>query len=240
MRPTRLALGLCLLAAPAFADTGRLTLMATGESLATAGFAAPALTKDGWRLHFDRVIATVADITAYRTDPPFAGDGPTITGAALPVPGVFTLDLADADATDRVTVATVSAPAGHYNALAWSLVPAPTGDFVGYALVFEGTATRAGETVAFTLATRDRHDYACGEYVGDERKGFVTPNGAAQLEMTLHLDHLFGRADRPAGDAMNRAALGFDRFAAGGKQVFALGHLHVGHVGEGHCHVAHG
>lgn len=239
MPPIRLAAALWLATSPALADTGKLTLHATGESLATGGFTAPELTADGWALRFDRILATFADITAFRTDPPFAADGPTITGAALPVPGVFTLDLVAADDDDRVAVATVSAPPGHYNALAWSLVPAEAGEFAGYSLVFQGTATRGAETVVFTLATRDRHDYACGEYVGDDRKGFVTVNGEADLEMTLHLDHLFGRADRPADDAMNVAALGFDPFAAGGKQVFALGNLHVGHVGEGHCHVAH-
>lgn len=239
MRPTALALVASLAVTPALADTGTLTLFATGEDLATEGFRGPKLTRDGWELRFDRVIASFGDITVFRTDPPFEGDGPVITGEAVAVPGTFTLDLADADETDRVMVAAVQAPAGHYNALAWSLVPAPAGDFAGYSLVFEGTATRGAETVAFTLATRDRHDYACGEYVGDVRKGFVTANGEADLEMTLHLDHLFGRADKPADDAMNVDALGFDAFAAGGKQVFALADLHVGHVGEGHCHVVH-
>lgn len=57
--------------------------------------------------------------------------------------------------------------------------------------------------------------------------------------MTLRFDHLFGRADLGPDEPMNRTALGFDAFASGGLHEFALGNLHVGHVGEGHCHVAH-
>lgn len=237
MRHAVMAALLCLSTVPAMAKDGRLTLFATGESLATEGFVEPELTRDGWSLRFDRVIATLADIAAYRTEPPFAADGPVIAGQPVVVPGVFTVDLVAAGADGQVRLATVEAPPGHYNALAWSLVPAPSGEFAGQSLVFVGTATRDGRTVPFMLATPERHDYACGEYVGDERKGFVEAGQEADLQITLHLDHLFGRADKGAGDAMNIAALGFDRFAAGGRHAFSLGTLHLGHVGEGHCHV---
>jgi hypothetical protein len=80
--------------------------------------------------------------------------------------------------------------------------------------------------------------HACGEYLGDMRKGFVTVGGVADLEITLHLDHLFGRADKPADDEMNPDAPGFDAFASGGRHQFSLEGVHVGHVGEGHCHDA--
>jgi hypothetical protein len=236
MRLAVLPVLLGLAAAPSHAADGRLTLFATGESLATEGFQAPELTRDGWALRFDRVIATFGDIAAHRTDPPFMADGPAIPGPSVAVPGVFTVDLAAAGEEGLVRIATVAAPPGHYNALAWSLVPAPDGEFAGYSLVFVGTATRDGRSVPFTLGTRERHDYACGEFVGDARKGFVSPGGEADLQMTLHLDHLFGRADRGAADPMNVTALGFDRFATGGTHSFAMGKLHLGHVGEGHCH----
>jgi hypothetical protein len=221
---------------PAVLQADTLTLFASGEDLGTEGFTEPRLTRDGWQLTFSRIIATVDDVSAWQTDPPFMADGPAIAGEELAVGGPFTVDLVDADDADRVEVATVDAPEGFFNALSWSLVPAPEGEFAGFSLVFEGTATRDGQEVAFTLATRDAIAHACGEYVGDERKGFVAAGQGTDLEITLHLDHLFGRADRPADGAMNMEALGFDAFAAGGMQEFSLGGLHVGHVGEGHCH----
>ncbi len=232
--PLRAALLLALTPAALQADT--LTVFASGEDLATRGFTEPRLTRDGWQLTFTRILATFDEVTAWRADPPFAADGPDIAGTPLRFGGPFTVDLVDADDADRVPLATVPAGEGFYNALSWALVPAPGGDFPGFSLVFEGTASRAGQEVAFTLATRDAIAHACGEYIGDARKGFVAPGAPGALEITLHLDHLFGRADRPADGAMNTQAPGFDAFAAGGMQEFSLGDLHLGHVGEGHCH----
>lgn len=226
---------LLALSAP-MAQAGSLTLFATGEDLATEGFSAPELTKDGWALEFSRVVATLADVSAWVTEPPFMGDGPEITGTELVIGGPFALDLADADEDDRVKVATVDAEPGFYNALSWALIPATEGEFAGFSLVLEGTATREGKEVAFTLSTRDSVAYTCGEYVGDARKGFVTADAGGDLEITLHLDHVFGRADKKANDPMNLEALGFDDFSEGGMQEFSLDGLHLGHVGEGHCH----
>lgn len=199
--------------------------------------AAPRLTKDGWALEFGRILATFDRVTAFRTDPPFMAEGPEITGAPLAFGGPFTVDLVEADARDLVALATVDAPEGHFNALAWALVPATGGEAEGHSLVFEGIARRDGQEVAFTLTTADSAMHACGEYIGDARKGFVTAGGAAELEITLHLDHLFGRADKPADDPMNLEAPGFEPFASGGRHALSLDGLHLGHVGEGHCHV---
>lgn len=221
--------------APLASHADSLTLFASGEDLATEGFTAPRLTRDGWRLTFTRVIATFDDVTAWRAEPPFAADGPEITGEALRIGGPFTVNLADAEEDDRIALVTVPAEEGFYNALSWSLTPAAEGDFAGYSLVFEGVAERDGVETAFTLVTSDAVAHACGEYVGDERKGFVSAESGTDLEITLHLDHLFGRADRPADGAMNTAALGFDAFAEGGAHRFSLEGLHIGHVGEGHC-----
>lgn len=223
---------------PASAQAGGLTLFASGEALATEGFADPVLTRDGWALSFTRILVTIADATAWRTDPPFTADGPSIAGEPLAFGGPFTVDLVAADEDDRVAIVTVDAAPGHWNALSFTLAPATEGPFPGRSLVFEGVATRAGETVAFTLVSADAIAHACGEYMGDERKGFVAAGAPGDLEITLHLDHLFGRADLPADDPTNQEALGFDRFAAGGEQEFTLAGLHLGHVGEGHCHVA--
>ncbi|MGP9792084.1 hypothetical protein [Roseinatronobacter sp. NSM] len=223
-----------LLIAPLGAQAGTLTIFASGEELATEGFSAPQLTRDGWALEFSRITATFDQITAWQTDPPFMADGPHIDGTALGIGGPFTVDMVNADEDDRVALATLAAPAGHYNALSWALVP----DASGISLVLDGVARKDGQEVAFSLRSADTVVHACGEYLGAARKGIVTDGGAADLEITLHLDHLFGRADKGAGDAMNLGALGFDAFSAGGVHDISLAGLHLGHVGEGHCHVA--
>ncbi|TVR47736.1 MAG: hypothetical protein EA386_06940 [Rhodobacteraceae bacterium] len=235
MKHAALIASALMLVAPAASAT-TLTLFASGEDLATEGFTEPRLTKDGWALEFSRIIAHVDQVTAWQSEPPFMGDGPDIEGTALEFGGPFTVDLVDADDADLVELARIDADPGFYNALSWALSPAPQGEFEGFSLVFEGIARRDGDEVTFTLATRDAILHACGEYVGDTRKGFVTEDAGSELEITLHLDHLFGRADRPADSATNLEALGFDAFADGGMHEFTLGDLHVGHVGEGHCH----
>lgn len=231
-----------LLLASAAAAEGTLTLFANGEELATEGFVAPALTRDGWDLRFDHIYVTLAGVTAMQTNTPYdaaAGGTPDAkTTVTFDDAEQLTIDLTDTDADGRVRIGSITAPEGHYNAVTWSIVPAETGDWAGQSMVLIGTATRDGETVDFTLTSADGHDYTCGEYVGDDRKGFVTDGAEADLELTFHLDHVFGRADREATDSMNRLALGFDAFAAGGAQDIALSGLHVGHVGEGHCAVS--
>ena len=235
--PRRLATAALVALVPLTASAGSLTVFASGEDLATGGFVEPRLTRDGWALEFTGILATFDRITAYRTDPPFMADGPGIAGPALEIGGPFTVDLIAADSRDRVALATRDAPEGHFNALAWALVPAADGPAAGQSLVFQGIARRDGVEVPFTLTSADSVMHACGEYLGDDRKGFVTAGSTAELEITLHLDHLFGRADKPADDPMNLQAPGFAPFAAGGRHAISLDGLHLGHVGEGHCHV---
>ncbi|MCC5992956.1 MAG: hypothetical protein JJT99_10565 [Rhodobacteraceae bacterium] len=233
----------CLALAPLSLSAGSLTLFASGEDLATEGFNAPKLTKDGWALEFTRILASFDQITAWQTDPPFMADSADIAGRALPVTGPFMVDLVKADDDDRVALVTLDAAPGHYNALSWALVPGDDGFSLvpgddGFSLVLDGIARKDGQEVAFTLRSADIVMHACGEYLGDMRKGFVTEGGEADLEITLHLDHLFGRADKPEDDEMNLDARGFAPFATGGVHDFFLGGLHLGHVGEGHCHVS--
>lgn len=230
---------ICLGGSVALAAEGQLEVYANGESLATQGFVAPQLTRDGWELRFDSILVTVADIALMQTDPPYdAGTGGNAR-ATVTVPlqdgGPIALDLTMADDDDRVPVGTVAAPAGHYNAVSWSIAPAASGPHAGYSMVLTGTATREGESLPFTILGQGRHDYVCGEYVGDQRKGILADGGTADLELTFHLDHIFGRADRAADDPMNLAALPSDSFTSGAPSVIDLGGLHIGHVGEGHC-----
>lgn len=220
---------------------GILAIHANGESLATQGFVAPESTRDGWELSFDHIFVTLGDITALQTDPPYqaaAGDVPVaetrVGFAAQPV----TVDLARPDATGRVFVVSAPAPAGHYNAVTWSVVPAPDGEWAGRSMVLIGTATKDGEAQPFTLTSTARQTYTCGEYIGDRRKGILAPQGQADLELTFHLDHIFGRLDKGPDDPMNISAPGFAALVADGAGVMDLAGLHIGHVGEGHCAVS--
>jgi hypothetical protein len=221
------------------AAEGELAIYANGESLATEGFVAPELTRDGWQLTFDHIFVTVSDIVALQAEPPYdaeAGGEPAVkVSAPLDLGGPRTIDLTETDEDGRVLLGTVAAPIGHYNAVSWSVVPAAEGAWAGQSVVFVGTAVRGDRTVEFILTSADRHGYVCGEYVGDERKGFVTEAGSADLELTFHLDHIFGREDKGPDDPMNVGARGFDAFAGGGTQTIDLSGLHIGHVGEGHC-----
>lgn len=220
--------------APIALSAGSLTLFVSAEDLATEGFIAPKLTRDGWALEFTSITATFDYITAWQTDPPFMANSAEITGTALPVGGPFTIDLLDTDDDDRVALTTLDAAPGHYNALSWALLPGEE----GHSLVLEGIARKGGQVVEFTLRTADTVRHACGEYLGEIRRGFVAEGAGADLEITLHLDHLFGRADKADDDQMNIGALGFGAFAAGGVHDFSLKGLHLGHAGEGHCHAS--
>ena len=140
---------------------------------------------------------------------------------------------------EPIRVGTVSSvPAGHYNAISWKMAKAESGPAAGYSLVMIGTAEKDGQTVDFNIKIDEECEYECGEYVGDMRKGIVSEGGTADLEMTFHFDHIFGDADTPADDELNLGAVGFEPFAGGaeGKDVINMTDMHLGHVGEGHCH----
>jgi hypothetical protein len=122
--------------------------------------------------------------------------------------------------------------------------------------LIDGNASKDGENVAFVIRIDQDYRYACGAFVGDERKGVVAAGGAGDVEMTFHFDHIFGDADTPLDDSLNLGAPGFDMFAAlavDGALDVRLSALEtalasedfqtliavlpsLGHVGEGHCH----
>ena len=96
---------------------GILEFFAQGEDLATAGFVAPKLTKDGWELRFEHIFVSVAEVTAYQTDPPFdpaASASPAVISQVI-LPGIHTLDLVqDAADDDRIRMGSVEAAPGAF------------------------------------------------------------------------------------------------------------------------------
>lgn len=237
------------------AGSGTLVVNANGEDFVRQGF----VDKDGWQISFDHVYVTLAGITATQSDPPFeAGKDQSLKAieqvkAAEPI----TVDLAAGEAdADPITVAEIpDAPSGRYNALAWQLVPAETGPAAGYPLMMVGSATKAGETIPFQIQIADQIAFSCGDFVGDERKGFLDSSDAADVEATFHFDHLFGDGEAAADDEINTGALGFGKLAdlaEGGSLTVDSDQLKeqlspedyssletiltsLGHVGEGHC-----
>ncbi|HIE13499.1 MAG TPA: DUF4382 domain-containing protein [Desulfotomaculum sp.] len=238
------------------AQTGTLEFRANGEDFIRQGF----VSKDGWALSFEHVYVTLADITAYQADPPYEPEqgGEIQAKEKVALPGTHTVDLAEGgESAPPILVGEVKdVPVGHYNAVSWKMVEAAEGPAEGYPLVIKGKAVKDGKTVDFTLKFEQEYAYTGGEYVGEERKGILKEGGTAELEMTFHFDHLFGDVDTPADDELNVGALGFEPFAAIAEEGAVDADLavlkaklspadyqkleeillHLGHVGEGHCH----
>ncbi|BCX12199.1 MAG: hypothetical protein KatS3mg067_1137 [Thermosynechococcus sp.] len=227
--------------APA-SQQGSLQLYANGEERLQTGWT----TKDGWQLQFDHVYLNLGTVTAYQTNPPFdpaAGDRPK---------GEVTVVFSDPVTVDlvrdaRPLVGSTVAAVGHFNALQWQ-TRTPS-------LQLVGRAQRGSLRVPFDITLDQPLAFVCGDYIGDQRKGIVAANSAAEVEITLHFDHLFGDGAEPATAEINREALGFDPFAAiatpagvrvdwtdlrqrlSPQDVETLRKVlrSVGHVGEGHC-----
>ncbi|MCF8011500.1 MAG: DUF4382 domain-containing protein [Clostridiales bacterium] len=233
--------------------TGTLEFYANGQDFAREGFVA----KDGWALDFDHVYVVLSGITGYQSDPPYnpKEGGEIQAQEKVGLEKTYTVDIAEGSSPSLVGKVE-SAPAGHYNAISWEMVKANKDPVKGNVIVFIGQAEKDGKTVDFNIKLDKEIKYSAGEYVGDERKGFVQEGKTANLEITFHLDHLFGDAEVAADDALNKKALGFEPFASiaengklnanmaglknklSSEEAHKLNHIipHLGHVGEGHCH----
>jgi hypothetical protein len=235
---------------------GTLQFHANGEDFVRQGF----VSKDGWRIDFGHVYITLADVTAYQTDPPYdAHSGADVkANVKVSLPQTYTMDLAKGgeDAPPILVGEVTDAAADHYNAISWKMVKASSGPASGYSLVIVGTAEKGGTRIDFSIKVDKEYGYSCGEFIGDERKGIVQEGGVADVEMTFHFDHIFGDAETPMDDELNAGAVGFEPFAGiaeGGKLDVDMAGLQaklsaadyealvdilptLGHVGEGHCH----
>jgi len=233
-------------------QTGTLQFYANGEDFIRQGF----VSKDGWALTIDHAYITLADITAYQSDPPYdPHQGDDIHAAVeSSLPGTHTVDLAEGgeDAPPIFVGEVEETPIGHYNAISWKVVKATEGPAEDYSLVVVGVAEKERQAVSFTLRFEEEFKYIGGEFIGEERKGILQEGGTADLEMTFHFDHLFGDAELSPDDALNVDAVGFEMFAALAEagvvdaevtELEAEDYQKVktilyslGHVGEGHCH----
>ena len=234
-----LVIGLALSGCAGGDETGTLQFYANGEDFVRQGF----VSKDGWSISFDHVYVTLANITAYQTDPPYnPHDGGDISGTVtVGLDKAYIVDLAEGgeDAPPIFVDELPDAIAGQYNAISWNMVKAESGLAAGHSLVVIGTAEKDGQVVDFTINIDAECSYDCGEFVGDVRKGILSEGGTADLEMTFHFDHIFGDAETPLDDNLNLDALGFEYFidyADGDTVDIDMANMHLGHVGEGHCY----
>ncbi len=253
---------------------GTLEFRANGEDFVRQGFVA----KDGWAVQFQHVYVTLADLTAAATSSAVgeiaAADDVTpveatkavgaakaaglakLVNASLTVEGIQTVDLVPAPgAAETALVKSLDAEATHYDALAWTMVPAIAGPAQGQTLQLVGQATRDDRTVDFVIGWDRSHRYVCGDFIGEQRKGIVKPGERGGVEATFHFDHVFGNAEADDSDPVNLKAVGFEPFAALAQEgrvvleradleaklapedfeTLQLAFTGLGHVGEGHC-----
>ncbi|MEB3359867.1 MAG: hypothetical protein VKK04_24285 [Synechococcales bacterium] len=241
-------------AAESTGEKGTLQFRANGEDFVRQGF----VTKDGWAIDFENVYVSLADVTAYQTDPPYDPDsGEELTAKAEAAVGdPVTVDLAEGDENaEPILISELEAPAGQYNALGWQMVPAADGPAAGNTVLMVGTAEKDGRVINFNIGLDPAYAYTCGEFVGDERKGILAADDTADVEATFHFDHIFGDGDAPPDDDINTGALGFEPLAAlaeGDQLDVDMATLEeqlsdedystlektvsgLAHVGEGHC-----
>lgn len=230
-------------------STGQLTLTANGEDFVRQGL----VSRDGWAIAFDHAYLTVTDVVASQS----AQDSHKQAAIAF-IDAPITVDLTGTATTEHpnpVPVITQSAKVGHYDALSWSIVPEKGVSGTDHGLQLLGTATKADQTIRFDIHLDPAYRYDCGEFIGDTRKGFVTADQETSIEMTIHLDHLFGDGESPADDEINTKSLGFTPLAAIAESgqlsadmqtlkstlseadyaTLASAIESLGHVGEGHC-----
>jgi hypothetical protein len=197
---------------------GTLQFYAGGGDIVRQGL----LSKDGWQLTYDHVYVTMAEITAYQTDPPY---DPVYSADIIhyeistALDGEYTVDLSSGEGSSLLVGEATGVETGAYNALSWKMVSAAAGDAAGYSLVLIGKAEKEGQAIDFTIKLDWEAKFLCGDYFvpgADLRaqKGRLDPGGAADLEMTFALDSVFCDGTSHATSVLNRAALGFEPFAA--------------------------
>ncbi|MEM9244980.1 MAG: DUF4382 domain-containing protein [Cyanobacteria bacterium P01_F01_bin.153] len=230
------------------AEMSKLGLVVNGETFAQEGM----VSKDNWQISFQEIAVTVGSVTASGVPSPDEGSDEVLE-ASWP--------LKEGDAAQEFVTVTLhegpaqlgaqEVPVGNYNQVKWKWGGSEA------AIAMKGTAVKGDQTIEFDMALPGAFQVVCGDYVGDKRKGIVTADSEGEVELTLHLDHLFGDGESPPSAEINTKSLGFAPFAAtaeGGKVALATADadtwatpqlrqllqevlMSMPHVGEGHCEV---
>ena len=236
------------------APDSELDVMVNGEAFAEEGM----VSKDGWEISFDQVTVMVGEVTVSgvpaNADPdqgdlvevPWSLEGGS-EAAEVP-PGFVAVSLQDGP----VKLGPQEVPVGTYNQVQWQWGADATA-----AIALKGTAVQGDQSIPFNLRFPGEFQANCGDYVGDERKGIVTADSGGEVELTLHLDHMFGDGDSPPNDEINTKSFGFNPFLETAseegivvtpatweswgtpalRQSLKDVLISMPHVGEGHCDV---
>ena len=235
------------------APKSALDLVVNGEAFAEMGM----VSKDQWQMEFEQVIVTVGAVTASGVPSQAAILQPKSRSAALswPLPSESDPEVKAAVVSLQdgpVRLGSQPVTVGNYNQVKWTWGSGETA-----AIALQGTATQGDRTVTFNLEFPGQFQVACGDYVGDERKGIVTADEAGEVELTFHLDHVFGDGEFPPEAEINQKSVGFGPLveATEGDEVTVTAAdweqwgtpelrrslektvQSMPHVGEGHCQV---
>lgn len=247
------------------ASTGTLVFTIDGEEFAREGMQ----STDGWSIHFEQVLVHVESPTAVQVavddDGGLRPAHPGHDHAVIPdgaahetLGGGFAVDLAEGDGPlelGRLNGVAI----GNYNVLHFDLAPAPAStvdlatDMPGSSMLLAGIAEAPDgvTSVHFRIRIDEQLRF---RNCGPTEDGIVGIGGTGTVEITLHLDHLFGDAE-DGDDEMNQAAVGFGPFAnlaangtldvdqdelrdgwTGRQYLQFRDALHsIGHTGEAHC-----
>ncbi len=241
---------------PVIESQGSISLVVNGEDFAREAFT----TKDGWEINFERVEVTVGEVTAYQVEGSFNPEAKSeikSEKSILLLQEPQTLNLArETEGGKPILIKETKAAEGFYNALSWQMVTKKDQNFPdGQTILLEGTGTKGNRKIEFLLGFNERIEYVCGEFIGDTRKGIVKSGENTEVEMTFHLDHIFGDGTAKTEAEINQNALGFEplaKLAASDNLKLSQQELQtklspeayqklqkaiagLGHVGEGHC-----
>lgn len=229
-----------------------LSLEVNGEDFVRQGF----VSKDGWKINFNHVYVTLNHVKAYQTNPPFSVESNmelSATESLNLVEKPITIDLAEGDENATpILVSQVKANSGFYNAISWQVIANKPENS---SIILDGMATKNNQIINFNISLNPTLNYICGEFIGEERKGIVSNNESATLEVTFHFDHIFGVEETLVKNSLNESALGFQPLANLSKdgqltindstlqqkltiqeyQKLQTAIASLGHVGEGHC-----
>lgn len=224
-------------------DRGTLNFTANGEDFVRKGFT----SKDGWSISFDKLFINICDIKTY-----------DINNKAK-LNSKYFIDLAQGSENAKpIIIDSKKVSVGNYQRLVFSLDITNSGNYKDSSIIMIGKAKKSNKVIDFIIKLDEEVKWDCKDgYVGNEIKGIVEENGAGEVEMTFHFDHIFGDIEAGADDHINTGAVGFDYFAQFAKdnkidvdQIILKEKTNpvqyeklvrsiwtLGHSGEGHCGV---
>jgi len=223
--------------------TGTINFTVNGEDFVKKGFT----DRDGWKITFKHLYINIVNPTAYTQD----NSVPSVT-----LLGDFWTDLTKGGMDAKpifIGVAKNIKPA-NYQSLKFQLRRKVSGKFKGYSIVMIGTAKKKNIKIPFKIKLNEEIDFDGKEgFVGDTIKGIVKNHGSTDVEMTFHLDHLFGDITADKKSHVRTGSVGFKFFKKYGTStqvnvsqndfkkdkkypVFLKALWSLGHLGEGHCH----